>query len=440
MSTSTRLPPGKSGLPLLGETLAFLDASGPFVAKRSRRYGPIFRTHLFGRPTAVLLGASANRFVLTEGMRYLTWRDGWPPNFHALLGEALFLQDGEEHRRKRNLLMPAFHTEALAGYMTTMEARLAHALARWEELGRFAWHDEMRRLTFEVASILFLGSDLGPDSAALTRLMSTWTRGLFALPIRSRFTPYGRALRARDELLKYVERAVRHRLERPTNDALGLLVESRDEHGRGLTLEELKSQALFLVAAGHDTTTSMLVSLVQALADHPAVLERARAEQRAIGGDGPLSLEQIKRMTYLEQVMREVERRFPPAGFGFRGVVEPFELGGYTIPRGFQVLYSIEATHDDPRDYPDPERFDPDRFDATRGEPEQRNSFKLVGFGGGPRVCIGMALAKVQIKIIAARLLRGYAWELEPGQDLRVKMIPSRCPRDGLRVRFRRLS
>ena len=112
VTATAPLPPGHEGFPFLGETLEFLHGSESFITRREQLYGPVFRTRLFGRPTAVLLGPAANRFVLSTGMSYLSWRDGWPSNFHELLGNALFLQDGEEHRRKRNLLMPAFQLNA----------------------------------------------------------------------------------------------------------------------------------------------------------------------------------------------------------------------------------------------------------------------------------------------------------------------------------------
>jgi len=199
-------------------------------------------------------------------------------------------------------------------------------------------------------------------------------------------------------------------------------------------MSELKSQALFLVAAGYATTSSLLTYLAYAFAKHPDVMARAREEQRALGISGPLTVEDVKRMTYLDQVVTEVERRFPPVSFGFRGVAEEFEYGGFVIPKGWQVLYSIAATHQDPDYFPDPETFDPDRFPQGRNE---RGSFKLVGFGGGPRVCMGMMLARTQVKLIASRLLRGYMWELLPGQDLSPVIMPARRPREGLRVRFR---
>jgi cytochrome P450 len=431
------LAPGTRWMPLVGETLAFLKDPAAFVAARSQRHGRVFRTRLFGRNTAVLLGADANRFVLTEGMAYLRWKDGWPPNFPALLGDALFLQDGEEHRRKRNLLMPAFHTEAIASYLQTIHERLQESLTRWEGLGRFAWYEQFHRLTFEVSSALFLGCDLRADGERLNRLMNRWVSGLVALPVPLPWTAFGRALRVRGELLEFVERAIGQRKASPKADALGLLVGCRDEQGSELTMDELKSQALFLVAAGYATTTSMLTYLAYALAMHPDVLDRARAEQRRLGIDGPLALDDVKRMTYLDQIVCEVERCFPPVGFGFRGVSGSFQYGGFSIPKGWQILYSISATHGDPSYFPDPERFDPDRF-AT--EHLDRNTFKLVGFGGGPRVCLGMTLARTQVKAIASHLLRGYRWEVEPGQDMRVVTMPARRPRDGLRVRFGRLA
>lgn len=434
------LPPGRRGLPALGETLAFLRDTGAFVRKRVRRHGTIFRTHLFGKPTVVVAGGEANRFVLIDGMQRMTWRDGWPPNFHALMGNALMLQDGHEHRRKRRLLMPAFRTEALQHYMHIVAEHLPAYLDRWERLGRFAWYPELRRLIFEVTSALFLGYSLGPDSEALTRLMGEWTAGLFSLPIRVPGSAFSRALRVRPVLLEYVERAIEQRMRAPSKDALGLIVESRDERGERMRPDEIESQALFLVAVGQDTTASLVTSLVRCLAEHPEVLARARQEQQELAISGPLALADLQRMSYLEQVVLEVERVHPPAGFGFRGVVEPFVLAGYRFPVGWQVLYSIEATHHDPAVYPDPGRFDPQRFhEPARVEAERRRRLELVGFGGGPRICMGMGLAKMLAKVIASHLLRGYAWELEAGQDLRARVFPSRCPRSGLRVGFRRL-
>lgn len=430
------LPPGNFGLPLIGETISFLR-DRDFAEKRLKKYGPIFKTKILGRPTVIMVGPEANRFILSSDMHRFTWRDGWPDTFKELLGESLFLQEGEEHRRNRKLLMPAFHGPALVNYLTIMEEITLCYLEKWENLGSFTWFGELKQLTFEIASTLLMGSKPGEMTARLSQWFTELTAGLFALPLRWSWTTYGKALRARDRMLAHIEQVVRHRQREPARDALGLLVQSRDEKGNGLSMEEIKVQALLMLFAGHETTTSMLTSFCMALAQHPEVKGRVRAEQQELSG--PLTMEKLKQMTYLEQVLREVERLYPPVAGGFRSVAEPFEFNGYYVPKGWMALYRILAAHKDSRIFTEPERFDPDRFSPQRAE-DKKQEFSMVGFGGGPRICLGIAFAQMEMKIVAAHLLRGYEWELLPQQNLTMDAVPTLHPRDGLRVQFRKLS
>ena len=435
---SRPLPPGSFGLPVIGETLSFLS-DPEFADKRHQKYGPIFKTQILGRPTVVMVGAEANRFILSTDMHRFSWREGWPNTFKELLGESLFLQEGEEHRRNRKLLMPAFHGPALANYLASMEGIVQNYLEKWESLGTFTWFGELKQMTFDIASSLLMGSEPGPLTARLSQWFTELTTGLFAVPLRWNWTTYGKALKARDQLLAHIEQAIIRRQQEPAQDALGLLVQSRDEEGNGLSLEEIKVQALLMLFAGHETTTSMLTLMCMALAQHPNVLARARAEQQALAANGSLTLEQLKQMTYLEQVLREVERLYPPIAGGFRGVVQEFEFNGYYVPKGWQALYRINSTHKDSRVYTEPERFDPDRFSSERAE-HRKQEFSLVGFGGGPRICLGIAFAQMEMKIFAAHLLRHYTWELLPGQNLTLTPIPTLHPRSGLQVKFHKIS
>ena len=226
----------------------------------------------------------------------------------------------------------------------------------------------MKQLTFEIASVLLLGSEPGEMTTRLAQYFNELSAGLFTLPWRFRWSPYGRALHARDQLLDHIERVVRDRQQHPTQDALGLLVQSRDEEGGSLSLEEIKVQALLMLFAGHETTTSMLTSLMMSLAQHPTVWNHAQAEQDVLAAEAPLTLEQLRRMPYLDQVLKEVERLYPPVAGGFRGVIESFEFNGYQVPAGWQALYRINATHMDRRCYSEVEQFDPDRFSPGRAE------------------------------------------------------------------------
>ena len=435
---TVQLPPGSLGLPILGETLSFL-LDPQFIEKRYRQYGPIFKSRIMGRPTVYMVGPEAAEFVLSSHIDHFSWREGWPDNFKQLLGESLFLQDGEEHRQKRRLMMPAFHGQALARYITTMESITQDYLQKWEQKREFTWFEEFKQLTFEIASQLLVGASPGSEVAHLSQLFTTLTNGLFAInPLPLPITKYGRAIAARNQLLQHITEVVRQRQQHPTNDVLSLLVQARDEEGNGMSLKELTAQAMLLLFAGHETTTAMLTWLCVELGRHPEVLQRAREEQLSLASEGQMTLEQLGKMQYLEQILNEIERLHPPVGGGFRGVVKPFEFNGFHVPAGWMLSYSIPGTHQLASIYPEPKRFDPDRFSPERQENKQK-PFSLIGFGGGPRICLGIAFAKLEMKIVAAQLLRSYQWELITPQSLDPVAIPMRRPKDGLRVRFQRI-
>jgi len=436
MATSTisqkPLPPGSLGLPFIGEPPQLLDNA--YLIAQYEKHGPIFKTRVLGRNIAVLMGPEANRFLLQTGMRHFSWRDGWPPTFKELLGESLFVQDGEAHRQKRRLIMPAFHRQALHNYFHTMDTIALRYLQKWQQMRQFKWLPQYKQFTFEIASTLLIGSAPGDETARLSRLFNTMTSGFVTLPVRWPGSPYGRALRARDKLLHYIDTAIEQRRKNPTNDALSLLVQTRDEDGNALTNEELRAQTLLLLFAGHETSASMLTSLSTVLAQYPQVWEKLLREQESRHIAGSLTMANIRQMTYMEQVLKEVERLYPPVPAGFRHVVEEFEFNGYRVPKGWTALYMINAAHRDPNLYRDPDKFDPERFGPQRNEGTV--PFSLVGFGGGARVCVGYAFAQLEMKILLSHLLRGYTWQLLPEQNLTTVYRPTLLPKDALQVIF----
>jgi cytochrome P450 len=435
---SLPLPPGSFGLPIIGETISFLRDSN-FADKRHKQYGTVFKTHLFGRPTVMMLGAEANRFLLTSDNQYVTI--SWPYSTKVLLGSAsLAVQTGGEHIKRRKLLAQAFQPRALAGYVTEMESITRRYLDKWENQGTLTWYPELRKYTFDVACKLLIGTDSGSDTH-FGELFEQWCNGLFTIPLRLPWTKFSRALRCREQLLAKIEEIVLQRQQQPESgeDALGILLQARDEEGNSLSLQELKDQVLLLLFAGHETLTSAIASMCLLLAQHPEVLAAVRAEQQQLAPEEPLTLEQLKQMSYLEQVLKEVLRVLPPVGGGFREVIQECEFNGYTIPQGWSALYQVGRTHQDSAIYTKPEQFDPERFAPERAE-DKPKPFSYVPFGGGVRECLGKEFAKLEMKLFAALLVRDYEWELLPDQNLHMVMVPTPHPRDGLRVNFRSLN
>ncbi|MEG4441187.1 cytochrome P450 [Microcoleus sp. AT9_B5] len=427
------LPPGSFGLPLIGDTIKFLQDS-QFAKKRHQQYGPIFKTSIFGQPTVFMRGQEANLFVLSNDNQYFVV--AWPPSTRALLGPlSLALQTGANHQNRRKLLYQAFGPRALAGYIGAMENITQRYLEKWAKMETVTWYPELRKYTFDVAGKLLVGLENGSETA-LGHNFETFAEGLFSIPWDLPFTPFGKAKNGRKLLLAELEKIIRDRQQgTPSgNDALSLLISARDDEGNSLSLDELKDQVLLLLFAGHETLTSAIASFCLLLAQHPDVMAKVRAEQQQFSATEPLTLEQIKQMTYLEQVLQEVLRLVPPVGGIFRTVINACEFGGYEIPKGWTVLSGINQTHQDSQLYPEPDRFDPDRFNSDRSA----KPFSYVPFGGGLRECLGKEFARLEMKLFAAKIVREFEWELLPDQDLDLIAVPTPHPSDGLRVKFRR--
>jgi retinoid hydroxylase len=432
------LPPGKLGLPLLGETIDFLRDKN-FSKKRQNLYGNLYKTHLFGRPTVVVIGADANRFLLTNENVYFT--STWPKTTKELLGAAsLSVQTGGEHLQRRKLLSQAFQPRALTSYVSGMEAITHDYLQKWEKIGDLTWYPELRKYTFDIACKLLIGTDAASDDE-IGELFEEWCKGLFSLPVNLPWTKFGKALRSREQLLTKMEQIIVKRQQQTacSQDALGLLLQATDEDGSKLSIKELKDQVLLLLFAGHETLTSAIASFCSLLAQHPDVLTKVRTEQENFDFNQPLTLESLKEMTYLEQVIKEVMRVIPPVGGGFREVIQTCEFNAYQIPQGWAVLYQIRGTHKDESIYTEPESFDPDRFNPSRAE-DKAKPFGYMTFGGGVRECLGKEFAKLEMKVFAALLVRKYQWELVNGNKPEMVTVPTPRPLDNLQVRFGCLS
>ena len=429
-------PPGGDGVPFIGETIGFLTDPN-FNQKRIAKYGKIYKTNIFGRPTAIMIGSEANTFLFRNENKYVV--STWPKSTRVLLGkESLSVNNGNFHTSRRKLLYQAFQPRALASYIPTMEKITQDYLRKWEQLGTLTWYPELRNYTFDIASNLFVSTD-GGSQTSMGHYFEDWCAGLFTIPISLPWTKFGKALKARQKLLENLEQIIlkRQQADNPGDDALGLLIQAEDEEGNSLSMEELKDQVLLLLFAGHETLTSAIASFCLLTAQHPKVLQRLREEQDRLNITSTPTLEDIKSMTYLEQVLKEVMRIIPPVGGGFREVIATFEFGGYRIPKGWGIQYQIAQTHKDEAIYPESDRFDPDRFAPDRPADKQA-SFGYIPFGGGLRECLGKEFARLEMRLFASKLLQDYEWELLPKQNLELVTVPTPHPRDGLKINFRR--
>ncbi len=442
--SSLPLPPGRSGWPVVGESIRYLRDPEGFIAQRQQQYGNCFKTHLFGRPAVVLIGAEAVQFLFANEGTKLEMTN--TPNFEALLGnQSIGVQVGVAHQVLRRQLFQAFQPRALESYAATMSDMTRRYLREWVQRENLTWYDELKKYTLDIACQLFIGVSTTAN-VNLPALYETWSRGLLSPPIKFPGSPLAKALQAREQLLAEFDQLIeQHSAADPAVDCvsqpnvLSLLLAAKDENGNALSRAAIKDNLLAMLIAGHETLTSALTSLCQLLAQHPTVLEALRAEQARLGNP-VLTQETLKQMTYLEQVLKEGLRLLPPVvRSGSRRVLEACEFGGYRIEPGWDLHYQIPETHQDASIYTHPEQFDPDRFSPQRAEDKQK-TFSHIPFGGGIRECLGKEFARLEMKIFAALLVRDYQWEILPSQDLTRTVIPFSRPKDGLRAKLRPLS
>jgi cytochrome P450 len=139
-------------------------------------------------------------------------------------------------------------------------------------------------------------------------------------------------------------------------------------------------------------------------------------------------------LPYLEMVVDETLRLYPPAWIGPRVAVADFEFAGKKVPAGAYVAYCSWASHRLPEVFPDPEAFIPERFERERKAALPRGAY--VPFGGGKRICIGKRFGQTEVKLVASMLLERFTPELAPGHELKIRQMPTIGPEGGLPMRL----
>jgi len=192
---------------------------------------------------------------------------------------------------------------------------------------------------------------------------------------------------------------------------LPLLVHGRDGTGSGLDDQEIRDQAVTMIAAGYETTSAAMGWIVYLLGTFPDWQVRAREEVRSVLAGRSPAPGDLDRLPVLRAITTEALRLYPPAMISVRYAVEGFEHDGEQIRPGDLVIFSPYATHRDARVYADPLRFDPDRWlQQPRRAPEE-----YLPFGGGKHRCLGSGLAMAELTVMLSRLLARGEYRLDRG-------------------------
>ncbi|MGH7296545.1 MAG: cytochrome P450 [Polyangiaceae bacterium] len=430
--------PGSSGLPLLGQTLSFLKDAFGFVERGVAQHGPVFRTNILGRSTAVIVGPEAcARWIDPACIERL---GAMPPHVKELFGgESLPSLDGVAHANRKQLVLAGFRKDALASYLPALEETLEQYFARWDEKKEFAWVDELKRLAIQAICLNVIGIGPGPELDQLLADYGTLGPGLGSLPIPLPGTAFSRARAGLARIFQVLGKAVHDHQERPRDDGLSRMLAAVTADGTKLGADEAVRELHHIVVAGF-IVWGELAAMAMLLDRHPDVRAKVTEEVARVSKTGPVTLETLRAMPYVAQTVMEVKRLCPivPALFG--KAKTSFELGGYTIPKGWMVLLGVYSGNLVPAIYANTSAFDPARFAGPRRE-QDRHEHAYAPQGPGPaegHKCPGLDYSTCFMSLYLVHLIRGCTWELPP-QDLEYRwgLIPPE-PKDGLKVRFAR--
>jgi cytochrome P450 len=382
------------------------------------------------------IGDEANRTILvtkradfSQGKGYARTPVKW------VFKGSIMLQDGDEHATTRETLSPAVGRLAIresAEHVQAIWERRAAALAphRPEDVYLLA-----ERTTFEVAANVLVGLPLGRETDAFRPLFEDVIGGMMvSIPVRVPRGRLDRSLRARAALQELLGPHVERAREREPVGLVGQLAHQKDATGAPLATSAIVEHLVLLAWAGYDTTASSASWLLYKLAERPDWQERLRTELAALPEGADAGLDTASRAPLLEAFMLEAERMYPSALFFPRVAERDFELHGRAVPAGTLVFYSPYMSHRDPHSFEHPDAFDPERWTAARGD-RRPSPARLFGFGGGVRVCLGKAFAKLQLRLMVRAILRRHQIALDPRARPKIQGLPVHHP-VGARVIF----
>ncbi|HEV2236838.1 MAG TPA: cytochrome P450 [Ktedonobacterales bacterium] len=391
---------------------AFTGNLPNILARHAQEVGPLFRRHIAFEGEELelvyLVGAEANKLVFNTQREVFSHKEGWTPIIGDLMGEGLLNMDNPAHTRARRMWNPAFTSAYMAVYLPLMERVITHHTSTWVARGEVDLYQEAREITFHVAATALAGIHATDEVARLQRLFYELLPR--AVPgFRDQDALWDRALAAKDELDAMLLALIAARRALPAEEARGdvlwRLVHARDDEGQPLSDEEVLAHLYILLVAGHETTTTLAAWTLYYLATRDG--DRQRIAEELDAAPAPFSMATLRAVPTLDAFIGEVGRLHSPVQIVPRGVLADVEFAGYVVPAGANVRVAVAACHRLPQYFADPQRFDLDRLLPPRDE-DRKTPYALVTFGGGPRLCIGINFANLEVKALAAQVLRAF--------------------------------
>jgi cytochrome P450 len=352
-----------------------------------------------------------------------------------VLGEGLFVSEGEFHHCQRRLSQPAFHRERIASYADQMTMLAIRLRERWE-VGRIIdVCREMNWLALMIVAITLFGADVESDAegirAALSEILDQFVRSVLPHADRDDFE----SAMARLDAVVYRIIKQRRASNADRGDLLSMLLLAEDtEGGSGkMTDLQVRDEAMTIFLAGHETSANALAWTWYLLSRHPEAEAQFHNEvDRILNGRAP-RMDDVVKLALTARIFSEALRLYPPLWAIGRRAIRECRIGDCTLPAGSVVVLSQYVTQRDARWFPNPDAFDPGRW--TTEARSARPRFSYFPFSAGSRACLGEAFAGMEGVLCLGALGQKWKLRLVPGHPIALQPQLTLRARNGIKMR-----
>lgn len=409
-----------------------------FFMQQWREQGDIAQLRMGRQELSLIVHPEhARRVLLTERQHY-DKLDTWETTRQLLLGDGLIAANGAQWKRQRRLMSGFFTAKSIEHFYPLMVDAAEAVSKRWEAVARSGEMVDVLAEMTQITAWIILRSmfgteideqrlhDLAGDVETLIKFGNRREMLPVKAPLWAPLPSHVQHRKATTRVHSFIREVISRRRNEPESswpeDLLSKLMSARDEEtGDSMADILIRDECLGIFVAGHETTARTLAFLWYMLDQNPQVAERLQSELDGVfSRDQVPTLEDLRRLPYLIQVIKEVLRLYPPAPAFPRDAITPQNMDGALLSPGTYLLVFPYATHRHPDFWEDPESFDPDRFLPERET--QIHPFAYYPFGGGNRVCIGNNFAMQEMSILTALLARKFSARMKPGHVPKIDM------------------
>jgi cytochrome P450 len=405
-----------------------------------RRRGAVVNSGVGRHGYTYLLGAEANKFVFANADAF-SWRETFESLAIVDGPTALIVSDGADHQRRRSVIAPGLRHREIQNYVQTMVSNIDTVIDGWRVGQRLDIYQQFRSAVRRSTAESLFGRRLAAHSEFLGEQLQPLLDLTHQLPQVmhvqrwANMPAWRRAMAARTRINDLIDAQIAEAriAPRPDDHMLTMLINGRGDEGYALSDNEIRDSIISLITAGYETTSGAMAWATYTLLTLPGAWDAVADEVHRVLGDRPPATDDLAALTYLNGVVHETLRLYPPGVISARRVMRDLWFDGHRIRAGRLLIFSPYVTHRIPEVWPEPTEFRPLRWDP--GSPDYRKPapHEFIPFSGGLHRCIGAVMATTEMTVMLARLVARTRLRL-PAQRIRAHHPAALRPRPGLTV------